>query len=245
MRIMLSIGLAVFLGAPVSWAGDSLAKVQRDFRDTQMAAYQAGHMPADEDLMDLVDRCYKISDGKSDAKVIEALNMVLSLTQRGGEELQAEWQDALLRLGEEYVDHPELGGVILSLSHLPDSLLEVREEFFAMIEDESGTAEVLGALCYQRADLLMSKDRGETLAKAEVKQMEQLLGQLASDFAKVEDPFGRGSFADVAQGMSFEWNNLRVGHKIPDLSGVDMDGVPFKLSDYAGKVMFLDFWAFW
>ncbi len=30
-----------------------------------------------------------------------------------------------------------------------------------------------------------------------------------------------------------------------DISGEDMDGVAFKLSDYRGKVVLLDFWGFW
>ena len=30
-----------------------------------------------------------------------------------------------------------------------------------------------------------------------------------------------------------------------DIAGVDLDGVAFKLSDYKGKVIFLDFWGDW
>ena len=33
--------------------------------------------------------------------------------------------------------------------------------------------------------------------------------------------------------------------EIPDIRGEDMDGVPFALSDYRGKVVVLDFWGFW
>jgi thiol-disulfide isomerase/thioredoxin len=32
---------------------------------------------------------------------------------------------------------------------------------------------------------------------------------------------------------------------VPDLAGEDLDGVAFKLSDYRGKVVLLDFWAHW
>jgi hypothetical protein len=40
------------------------------------------------------------------------------------------------------------------------------------------------------------------------------------------EPFGKGTVA-------------------PDIEGVDLDGVAFKLSDYRGKVVFLDFWGDW
>lgn len=36
-----------------------------------------------------------------------------------------------------------------------------------------------------------------------------------------------------------------VGCEAPDIAGVDLDGVDFKLSDYKGKVIFLDFWGDW
>jgi cytochrome oxidase Cu insertion factor (SCO1/SenC/PrrC family) len=36
-----------------------------------------------------------------------------------------------------------------------------------------------------------------------------------------------------------------VGQVAPDIEGDDLDGVPFKLSDYRGKVVVLDFWGNW
>jgi cytochrome oxidase Cu insertion factor (SCO1/SenC/PrrC family) len=36
-----------------------------------------------------------------------------------------------------------------------------------------------------------------------------------------------------------------VGALAPEIAATDLDGVPFKLSDYRGKVVLLDFWGFW
>ena len=36
-----------------------------------------------------------------------------------------------------------------------------------------------------------------------------------------------------------------IGQMAPQISGEDVDGVAFKLSDYRGKVVVLDFWGFW
>jgi predicted Zn finger-like uncharacterized protein len=43
---------------------------------------------------------------------------------------------------------------------------------------------------------------------------------------------------DVAQGFS-------VNQLAPEIEGEDLDGVKFKLSDYRGKVVVLDFWGHW
>jgi cytochrome oxidase Cu insertion factor (SCO1/SenC/PrrC family) len=39
--------------------------------------------------------------------------------------------------------------------------------------------------------------------------------------------------------------DLEIGKVAPDIEGEDIDGVPFKLSDYRGKVVVLDFWGDW
>jgi cytochrome oxidase Cu insertion factor (SCO1/SenC/PrrC family) len=36
-----------------------------------------------------------------------------------------------------------------------------------------------------------------------------------------------------------------IGKVAPDIEGVDVDGKKFKLSDYRGKVVVLDFWGDW
>ena len=46
-------------------------------------------------------------------------------------------------------------------------------------------------------------------------------------------------------GPIFEAERLQIGMEAPDIAGEDIDGVPFKLSDYRGKVVVLDFWGDW
>ena len=36
-----------------------------------------------------------------------------------------------------------------------------------------------------------------------------------------------------------------IGKPVPEIAGDDLDGKAFKLSDYKGKVVLLDFWGFW
>ncbi len=39
--------------------------------------------------------------------------------------------------------------------------------------------------------------------------------------------------------------SFAIGMVAPDIEGIDLDGTAFKLSDYAGKVVFVDFWGDW
>lgn len=43
----------------------------------------------------------------------------------------------------------------------------------------------------------------------------------------------------------FEAEHLQVGCTAPEIEGTDTDGKPFRLSEYRGKVVLLDFWGFW
>ena len=49
--------------------------------------------------------------------------------------------------------------------------------------------------------------------------------------------------AEKAEPERFGIRRLSVGKEAPEIEGVDQDGVRFKLSDYRGKVVLLDFWS--
>jgi hypothetical protein len=53
------------------------------------------------------------------------------------------------------------------------------------------------------------------------------------------------TLGELAKKELFELRHLRVGKLAPDIEGEDLDGVKFKLRDYRGKVVVLDFWGDW
>jgi hypothetical protein len=53
------------------------------------------------------------------------------------------------------------------------------------------------------------------------------------------------TLAETVKPELYELRNLRVGKPAPEIEGEDVDGKKFKLSDYKGKVVMLDFWADW
>jgi hypothetical protein len=58
-----------------------------------------------------------------------------------------------------------------------------------------------------------------------------------------------GKYADTEAGRAFaqvvEQRRFAPGAVAPDFTTTDVDGTDFKLSDYRGKVVVLDFWGFW
>jgi len=85
---------------------------------------------------------------------------------------------------------------------------------------------------------LLRKDREEAL-----KEIEEVFGQAAQKYGDVKLPDG-DVVAERAKAELFGIRNLRVGKEAPDIDGEDEDGKRFKLSDYRGKVVLLDFWSF-
>jgi peroxiredoxin len=56
---------------------------------------------------------------------------------------------------------------------------------------------------------------------------------------------GRRTIGQTAEGQLFVLKYLQIGKVAPDIEGSDLDEVAFKLSDYRGKVVVIDFWGDW
>lgn len=76
-----------------------------------------------------------------------------------------------------------------------------------------------------------------------VQEIEAVFEQAAAKYGDVQIP-GSGTVAERANTELFELRNLSVGKVAPDIDGADHDGARFKLSDYRGKVVLLDFWSY-
>ena len=60
-----------------------------------------------------------------------------------------------------------------------------------------------------------------------------------------DDRSGGVTLAATADVNLFEMHHLVIGATAPNIAGEDIDGVQFKLTDYRGKVVVLDFWGNW
>jgi hypothetical protein len=74
--------------------------------------------------------------------------------------------------------------------------------------------------------------------------------EIEATFEQAAENYGDVTLADgdvVAEQANAELyiiRNLSVGKQAPDIEGEDQDGIRFKLSDYRGKVVLLDFWSY-
>jgi hypothetical protein len=79
-------------------------------------------------------------------------------------------------------------------------------------------------------------------ASAEDKRGE-LLERCVAEFADVQ--LGSETIGKIAGRQLNALRNIKIGKTPPDIVGKDMDGNAFKLGDYRGKVVVLDFWGYW
>lgn len=95
------------------------------------------------------------------------------------------------------------------------------------------------------------KNKAEPYGKKGPDDAEELMKKAEAGFERVIKEFGdvvqygKRTFGDAAKATLFEVRNLRVGKVVPEIEGEDVDGVKFKISDYRGKVVMLDFWGHW
>jgi hypothetical protein len=79
--------------------------------------------------------------------------------------------------------------------------------------------------------------------KAVVQEIEAIFEEAAKKYGEVKLDGGE-TVAERAKAELFAFRNLSVGKQILDIEGEDQDGKRFKLSDYRGKVVLLDFWSY-
>jgi len=78
---------------------------------------------------------------------------------------------------------------------------------------------------------------------ASLKEIEAIYGEVARLFSDV--PIDDSTMGELAERQLYAIRNLSVGRTAPEITGQDVDGKTFKLSDYRGKVVLLDFWGHW
>jgi AhpC/TSA family len=127
---------------------------------------------------------------------------------------------------------------------------EVSERALRTLLAKDTRKEVQGPIMLSLAKVL--SERGSALPDAGTKEgarlfaeSERLLEQAAEKYPEVKiESFGAGgTVASQAKKLLFGLRHLTVGKVAPDIEGLDQDGKQFKLSDYRGKVVLLDFWS--
>ncbi|HZN38921.1 MAG TPA: hypothetical protein VFD82_08965 [Planctomycetota bacterium] len=136
----------------------------------------------------------------------------------------------------EHIDSSQLNQLGQALPTLDRAVSEdYAKEAFAKIEQHGQNPVLLGWLAFARHEKTLRSEPATSKAFLDAK------AAAADAIAKSEDMLLQRQFdALVAVQEKFG-----IGLVAPEISGVDLDGVAFELSDYKGKVVFLDFWGDW
>lgn len=159
-----------------------------------------------------------------------------------GQEVRPLFQEIL----DEYLDVQVPGGSMIDMTLQILPYVPRGADLLRGVLKRDLAHDVKGKITHGLARVLISQsEKSETLEQALVssKEAESLLQEVIDNFADVKSP--RGSLADAAKPELAELQERGIGKTAPDIEGEDIDGQTFKLSDYRGKVVFLDFWGHW
>lgn len=138
---------------------------------------------------------------------------------------------------EKSKDRPAQAQACLALAQQAENRVQLAEQF----KERPALA--------KNYETFMGKEYVEALTKAGPeklsKDVEVLYERIVKDFADVADPKGN-KLGELAKDKLDELRHpIAVGKEAPEIACEDIDGKKFKLSDYRGKVVLLDFWGNW
>jgi hypothetical protein len=271
MRCIMVIPLALVLAAPVAWGRDEKGKdppkgEKAAAPQDQLKALQEEQKKASEELVqkfrsateekvrnEIRDQYYKMQIDYSakyvdlakknpkDPVAIDALQQSIGIAGMPGSEKVIE--QAVEALAKDHAQSDKIKRVCQMFAR--SSSPAVEKLMLAVMEnnkDHETQAEACMALALNFKNRV--KETGDENLR---KQAEKYFNMVVEKYGDVKAPRG-GTLADSAKNQLTTMKNMVsvvVGKAVPDLTGPDMDGKEFKLSDYRGKVVLLDFWAHW
>jgi hypothetical protein len=214
----------------------TLADLQKQFRAAKTDEEKQKIREKGQELMKkLPERAIDLAEKNAkDPVAIDALTWVLTRVR------SEEMMDRVLEtLGKDHLESPHLGKACEQLAEMPWPAVE---KFLRAAVAKSKNKGVQGLATFGLAKHLQSRAEEEgDAAKADQlnKEAEKLFEAVMAKYADVngsEGPIGKSAKTALS---------LAVGRETPDIEGQDADSKKFKLSDYRGKVVLLDFWGHW
>jgi hypothetical protein len=247
-------------GIAVAQEDDSVGKVQKDFSALLQSNYEklqkaggAGNgqmlLANEADVLGFVDRCWKLHDERAgEDEEFDSLAQILSLTSTQyateTEKLDGQWRDAAQKLFKQFLDDDRMASFAFGLP-APKACRTEATSYSSDLKKNSKSKAVKAALEFATLQPQLQALEDDNATEEAQKTALTKLDAFVKDYGPLKMPRGGSTYAAYAEGQHFAIEKLKVGAVAPDIEGKDMDGVAFKLSDYKGKVVLLDFWGYW
>jgi tetratricopeptide (TPR) repeat protein len=164
-----------------------------------------------------------------DTGTVDALVMVL-FSGRGSDNAK----QALETLKSDYLTSPQITGLCFYLEHDQQEGRQVLEKIVESNTNAEPKASALLAL-------------GRRVKSTNPDKAEKYFEEITTKYPNAKyEIFGRKmNLGEEAKNELFEIQHLGIGKQAPEITGEDIGGKKFTLSDYRGKVVLLDFWGDW
>ena len=167
-----------------------------------------------------------------DPIAVQALSWVVSNVRTGKAANEA--IDLLIK------DYIEDEAMVAVCQRLMRSMSPQSHKLLTEVLEKSPLREAKGHACFGLMMQAKYAARANPAKEAEVKKYAE---RVVKDFADLKHY--RGSLGEAAKRELYEIENLGIGKTAPEITGEDIAGTNFKLSDYRGKVVVIDFWGNW
>jgi len=158
-------------------------------------------------------------------------------------------EEILQILRQHHWSNPRLGQICFNLRHTTYQGTDKFLEDVAAHHPDRGTrAYAAYALAEFKRPHPGQADMRAADAERAFAEARRWYTEVSGKYADVRTPDGSarlGGMAALELARIRNVPNLVVGKPAPEITGEDIDGKAFKLSDYRGKVVVLDFWGDW
>ncbi len=148
-------------------------------------------------------------------------------------------KDVLTLLESEYLTDTRMSDVAVALKSAPP--IEAVQQLLRNVVSQSPHPQAQVSACLTLVNSLSKASQRDTSKHQH--EIVALLERCASEFR--EQRYGGQQVNTFIDDLVFQQKHLQIGCRAPEIEGVDHEDKPFQLSEHAGKVIVLDFWADW
>lgn len=168
----------------------------------------------------------------------EAAEAWLFLARISAPGFEATNNEAIVKLTTTFVKSPQLEGFCGQLPYMFYEMSNAKAREAKQLK-LLRTIEAKNPLPGVKAAAIMAQ--AEVIGDASPEKAQQQIALINS----VMEKYPTTRYGKLAKAKKFEAEFLSVGKPAPDFEAKDENDVSFKLSEYKGKVVVLDFWGFW